>query len=326
MTSTLQRLESIGSDGVIEELEDGVRPLIVPARALVVSPRDAMSRKITTKLKEYGVSSYLGAPDKVGVFDMLDRDPRISVLFVRADELGSAHHDLLQSIIFSQPSLQAVVMGASRSLARDLKKFMNCETVANSTPAEEIVERVIVSLADHHYDLPVVEDVEGVMEQSLQDTDFNLTPMPPLLRVSATVLSELSAMIVVGGNDLNGRVTVSAPAVFYERLVLSWLGRPPESREDIWDCAGEFCNRVTGELRRHYLGRGLPSRQSIATIIEGTGVSIRCLTTKPALVVPFEADFMADPVYVELVLANKGPDQEEGAYDTQMNTSEITFL
>ena len=310
-----------------EAVEDTTPPLIVPVRALVVAPKDARLRKLTRALQSYRVSSHVVEPHGSKVFDMLGRDPRVSVLVVRIAGLGSEPLRLLQAIAFDQPSLHIVVEGATGSIEQKLRKLPNCVLFSSAEEPSVVAEGVARCLNQHFFDPAVIESLSSLNDTVLQDADMELVTMPPLLRIRATVLGELTAMTLIGGENLNGRISVSGPPVFFERLVIAWLGRPPANREDIWDCAGELCNRVTGTVRSHYLGRGLDSRQSIATIVEGSGVSIRCMTTKPGLVLPFELDCLADPVYVELVLASKGEDRESVVdTDSCMSAGELTFL
>lgn len=311
----------------IEEALEATRPLIVPARALVVSRKDTWLGGLTTALSEYGVSAYVVAPEGSGVFDALGRDPRVSVLVVRVGELGSVHRRVLQKLAFDRPSLHIVAVGATEAVGRALSEFPNVLVFSLVHKPLHVAGGVARRLNGHFFDRQILDAFPAMIQGVLRDADIELTPLPPLLRVGATVLGDLSAMTIIGGHDLNGRVTVSAPSVFFERLSLAWRGRPLSNREDVWDCAGELCNRLTGVVRTHYLERGLESRQSIATIIEGRGVSVRCMTTMPGLVIPLELERLADPIYAELVLASKAEDRDPDADErTSMNTGELTFL
>jgi len=300
--------------------------LAIAANAVFVGKDDARARGLKAALAARGISSYLVAPDSKDMLGMLDRDRRVSVLGVRVGELGRSQQDEVLTRIYDHPGLTTFVVGANAKLERQLRELGVTQFHKLATKPAEIATCVVASLSGHYYDRDIANALGGVLSQTLESANLELTTLQPILRVGANVLGRVSAVTVIGGDGLSGRLVVSGPLIFFERLARNWLGRKPTTKEMLWDAAGELCNRATGLVRAHYAARGLDSRQATPTIIEGSDASIRGMTSNPGLVVPLEVARIAEPVHIELVLAWKADVKEPDPVPESMMAGELTFL
>ena len=309
----------------------GVQPfapakLLVPARALVVGRNGKQLRELSGALSTRGVSPYTVDPDTENPFSLIEKDPRISVVLVRVNELSKVMQDRFLRLVFDQPGLTTVAFGSSGRLDGELRK-RGVITVPATIGVESVAETVFQRLSEHSFDPRVLESLEGSIPAALADCQLDTKILTPVIRVGADALADFSAIVAFAADDLAGRVVVAGSSAFFERLSREWIGKIPVSKSWLWDASGELCNRVTGQIRGHYHSRGFATIQSNPTIIEGEKVAIRCAPTRPGLVVPFEIDRIAEPVYVELVLINKAADHPESVSpDSPLVTGELTFL
>ena len=299
--------------------------LALPSRALIVARKDHRTSKTRQLLEDKHVSSYVADPDSDDVFALLERDARVSVLLIRVSELSRARLDELLRLAFDRPGLRIFATGATGTAATTLRKRGATLLRAIEGP-QQVAKRVVESLAGHHFDLAAVEMLSETLPHALTDTGIEVEALPSLVRVGATALAELSAIVAFAGDSISGRIVVFGCETFFGRVSREWLGNNPTTKEWIWDAAGELCNRVAGDVRKHYRMRGLSSRQSTPTIIDGHRVSIRSTPVSPGLIAPFQCSRIADPVHVELVLTSKQPDQEPVVEDDSMVAGELTFL
>ena len=321
----MPRLNASGGQPLASKVD-----LVVPVRAVSLGSSDSRHRQLKQALARSGVATHLVDPNSAAPFALIEKDPRISVLGVRVGELGRRQQDSLLSLIYDQPGLTVFVIGAIPAYAKRLRELGVRHLFDASVPPHEIAQAVVESLSDHHIDSTIAESLGSTLSRSLIDTDMALTELAPFMRVSASLLGHVSAIVVIGGDDISGRVVVAGPKNFFERVSRGWLGKKPATKEMLWDAAGELCNRATGLVRAHYASRGLNSRQATPTIIEGNDAAIRGMTAKPGLVVPFEVKSIAEPAYIELVVAAKVPDRDPDPPDDPnfepLPAGEMTFL
>lgn len=291
--------------------------------AILIARDGPKARAVEKALAARGIVAHTARPDDRDPFAKIALDPRISLLVVHAPEVGGAVRDRLRRIVYAQPRLNVVVTGADAELERALRELGVAEFHGFGASADVLAGAAAAALSRHDYDAAVVDALRASMLGLAESASINLAANPPLVRVNAAVIGEISAIIEISG-DLSARLITAGPPGFFERLSRGWLGRPARTKDHVWDAAGELCNRLAGSVRDHYAGRGLTSQQSMPTVIEGSGVSIRCLTDRPGLVIPFEARRSVGLVATELIIARKAADREPGA--ERMARDELTFL
>jgi CheY-specific phosphatase CheX len=229
-------------------------------------------------------------------------------------------------VIYDHPGLKVIVTGVPTD-SEDLVRLQGLRVSdIHCAPVEPAVlaDTAVDALEDHEYDDEVVACLSSCLGEILVETRIEVEALPPVVRVGPRTLAEVTAVVELTG-DVEGRISASASPLLFGRVARGWLGGRPSCKDAIWDAAGELINRVAGLVRSHYTSRGLDTRQSPPSVIDGAGVSLRTMANRPSMVVAFSVNRFSEPMYVELLIGSKRPDQIEEA-DEIFGSGELMLL
>lgn len=297
----------------------------IGARVLVVNVAPPAGPELVRALHEIGLEPHEPADGDPHPFALLERDERFAAVAVSLNGLPEEAFARLRQIAFDNPQLKCVAMCAPAGDDRaDQLAALGVQPILPlGTDPAEVAAAVARRVGEHDYDPAVAAAIQDGLPSIM--AGIRLEPMQPLLRVSSRMLGEMTAIVELGGEDLDGCVLVSGNPLLFTRLARDWLGEKPRTKDLVWDAAGELINRIAGVVRTHYAARGLRSDQSTPTIVEGDAVRLRHRTRKPSLVVPFAVESFSTPVYVELVLRAKSADRPDEAPEI-VEAGEIEFF
>jgi chemotaxis protein CheX len=110
---------------------------------------------------------------------------------------------------------------------------------------------------------------------------------PPYIKKGAVAAGDVSAIVGVTG-DRAGSIAVSFSKPCAVALVKGMLGEDiQDALQDIQDAVGEIANMVSGQARAGLRELGLALSGSTPTVIIGDGHTIRHISPKPVIAIPF---------------------------------------
>lgn len=120
-------------------------------------------------------------------------------------------------------------------------------------------------------------------------------------RKEDSVLGEISSIIGLTGERLQGAFVVSFSWDLLAQLMKALLGEAPEKpNQEALDMAGELANMICGAFRRRFENFGATLKASVPSMITGKELKLHSLCKSPRVTFRFKVG--ESPLYIEFCL------------------------
>lgn len=142
---------------------------------------------------------------------------------------------------------------------------------------------------DAEYINPFLLAAKNVLETMAQT---KVRPMKPKLKQEKTTYGEVTGIIGMVSNELQGSMVISFSKVCILKVVANMLMEPvkPDIDGDIVDAVGEITNMICGGAKAELGKKGIKFDLATPTMVVGKDIEIKSYTDSPIIVIPFETD------------------------------------
>lgn len=136
---------------------------------------------------------------------------------------------------------------------------------------------------------PFVHATRNVLETMAQT---KLTGQKPYLKEGVSTYGDVTGIIGMASDTIEGSMTISFPAACILQIVSRMLMEAPKTSidHDIVDAVGEITNMICGGAKAEFGKLGLSFNLATPTMVTGKGVEIYHYSNVPIIVLPFQAD------------------------------------
>ena len=136
---------------------------------------------------------------------------------------------------------------------------------------------------------PFIHATRNVLETMART---KLTTQKPYLKEGATTYGDVTGIIGMASETVEGSMTISFPAACILQIVSRMLMEEPKTTidNDIVDAVGEITNMICGGAKAEFGKLGMSFNLATPTMVTGKGVEIHHHSDVPIIVLPFETD------------------------------------
>lgn len=136
---------------------------------------------------------------------------------------------------------------------------------------------------------PFVHATRNVLETMAQT---KLTSQKPHLKEGVSTYGDVTGIIGMASDTVEGSMTISFPAACILQIVSRMLMEEPKTQidHDIVDAVGEITNMICGGAKAEFGKLGMSFNLATPTMVTGKGVEIHHHSDVPIIVLPFETD------------------------------------
>ena len=136
---------------------------------------------------------------------------------------------------------------------------------------------------------PFVHATRNVLETMAQP---KLTGQKPYLKEGVHTYGDVTGIIGMASETVEGSMTISFPAPCILQIVSRMLMEEPKTTidNDIVDAVGEITNMICGGAKAEFGKLGMSFNLATPTMVTGKGVEIHHHSDVPIIVLPFETD------------------------------------
>lgn len=129
---------------------------------------------------------------------------------------------------------------------------------------------------------------------------INSSPGRPYVKTDLIARGDFSGLITFSGS-VAGSLALSFSESCLLKIVSNMLGNDKDTAGSmIQNAAGELTNMISGDARKRLQSQGLIIYADIPTVLAGKGHVIKHVLDGPSIIVPFETDFGAFAVDVNI--------------------------
>ena len=149
---------------------------------------------------------------------------------------------------------------------------------------------------------PFIHATRNVLETMART---KLTTQKPYLKEGATTYGDVTGIIGMASEVVEGSMTISFPSACILQIVSRMLKEAPKSaiNHEIVDAVGEITNMICGGAKAEFSLLGLNFNLATPTMVTCKGLEIHHHASEPIIVLPFQAD--CGTFVLEANLANK---------------------
>ena len=134
--------------------------------------------------------------------------------------------------------------------------------------------------------------IEGAIQTLKLQCSFPTTAGKPFLKGSGPEIKiDIAAVIGLTSKAFNGSVAICFPQKIFLTIMEKMLGEKyTVITAELEDGASELLNIIFGHAKKELNTKGYAIEKAIPTIIRGSDMSVKHLTSSPTLVLPFDSE------------------------------------
>lgn len=142
--------------------------------------------------------------------------------------------------------------------------------------------------------------IEGAVDVIKIMAFIDSTPGRPYLKTDLVARGDFSGLITFSGS-VTGSLALSFSEPCLLKIVANMLGNDKETAAGmLQNAAGELTNMISGDARKRLQSQGLIIYADIPKVLSGKNHVIKHILGGPSIIVPFETDFGAFVVDVNI--------------------------